>query len=294
VVTAQKREESLQDVPIAVSAFTAETLDRVQIENAQDIQFSVPNAMLVGNERFTLRGIGNNAISSTADNGVQSFVNTAATGYAPQDEFYDLERVEVLRGPQGTLYGRNTTGGAVNVVTRRPTDTFEGFISGQVGNYESVRVQGAINLPITDSLRQRFAGYVLSRDGFTENLSTGNNIDGRSQYGLRSTTELDLTPQTTATVLVQYYKEDSTRARESKRLCKAIAVLGCSPNETGFDSPNSNATIFQRLLAGPLRGTIFPPAATSIPARSTRRTCARSRLTPTRATRARTSSGSSS
>jgi outer membrane receptor protein involved in Fe transport len=259
VVTAQKREESLQDVPIAVSAFTAETLDRVQIENAQDIQFSVPNAMLVGNERFTLRGIGNNAISSTADNGVQTFVNTAATGYLPQDEFYDLERIEVLRGPQGTLYGRNTTGGAINVVTRRPTDRLEGFVSGQVGNFESVRLQGAVNLPLTGALRQRFAGYVLFRDGFTENLSTGNNIDGRSQHGLRSTTELDLSPMTRATLLVQYYEEDSSRARESKRLCKAIAVLGCSPNETGFDSPNAQATIFQRLLAGPLAGTIFPP-----------------------------------
>ena len=258
IVTAQKRSESLQDVPIAVSAFSDEALDRAQIENAQDIQLSVPNAILVGNDRFTLRGIGNNAISSTADNGVQTFVNTAATGYLPQDEYYDLERIVVLRGPLGTLYGRNTTGGAINIVTRRPTDEFEGFASVQAGNFESVRAQGALNLPIGDRMRQRFAGYYLTRDGFTENLSTGTNIDGREQFGLRSTTELDLGPQTRASLLLQYYEEDSTRARESKRLCKAVAVLGCSPTESGFDSPVAQATVLQRLLAGFFTGTVFP------------------------------------
>jgi outer membrane receptor protein involved in Fe transport len=259
VVTAQKRTESLQDVGIAVTALSAEALQRAQIENAQDIQFSIPNAMLVGNDRFTLRGIGNNAISSTADNGTQTFFNGASVGLSPQDEFYDLERVEVLRGPQGTLYGRNTTGGAVNLITRKPTATFEGFGFAQVGNFNSVKLQGAINLPLGPNLRQRFAGYWFDRDGYTKNLSTGNRIDDRHQFGVRSTTQADLPGEVTGTLTLQYFEEDSKRARETKRLCKAIAVLGCSPNELGFDSPNTSAVIMQTLLRTPIFAGIFPP-----------------------------------
>ncbi|HEX2560266.1 TonB-dependent receptor [Phenylobacterium sp.] len=261
VVTAQKREESLQDVAIAVSAFSGEALERAQIENPQDIQFSIPNAVLVGNDRFTLRGIGNNAISSTADNGTQTFFNGATVGLTPQDEFYDVERIEVLRGPQGTLYGRNTTGGAVNIITRRPTSGFEGYIFAQAGNFESLKLQGAINLPLGDRLRQRFAGYWFERDGYTENLATGNRIDGRRQFGVRSTTEADLPWQVTGALTLQYFEEDSSRARETKRLCKADPVLGCSPNELGFDSPNTSPVILQSLLRTPIFAGIYPPGA---------------------------------
>jgi len=261
VVTAQKRSESLQSVPLAVSAFSAETLDRGLIEKSQDIQLSIPNAILVGNDRFTLRGIGNNAISSTADNGVQSFLNGAPGGVLPQDDYYDLERVEVLRGPQGTLYGRNTTGGAINVITKKPGDKLEGFISGGIGNFAGTKLQGAITLPVANAFSTRFAGYYLKRDGYTENLFTGNRIDGRNQYGLRNTSELKLGERTTATLFLQYYNEDSSRAREAKRLCKADPVLGCSPNELAFDSPASQATILQRLLSGFFTGRLIAPGA---------------------------------
>ena len=93
IVVAQKREQALQDVPLAVSAFSAATLERAQIEDALDLQLSIPNAVLTGNDRFTLRGIGNNAISSTADNGVGAFINGASIGYAPQNEYLDIQRI---------------------------------------------------------------------------------------------------------------------------------------------------------------------------------------------------------
>jgi len=99
VVTAQKREQNLQEVPIAVSAFSAAALDRVQIEDATDIQLSIPNAVLTGNDRFTLRGVGNNALAGV-DPGVPTFVNGAAVGYPPQNEYFDVARIEVLRGPR--------------------------------------------------------------------------------------------------------------------------------------------------------------------------------------------------
>ncbi len=247
IVVAQKREQRLQDVPIAISAFSDETLDRAQIEDATDLQFAIPNAVLTGNDRLTLRGIGNNAISSTADNGVGAFINGASIGYAPQNEYFDLERIEVLRGPQGTLYGRNTTGGAVNVLTRRPTDEYEGEFNLQLGNYESVRAGGALNLPISDGLKLRLSGYRLVRDGYTENIATGNNVDGRDQWGARAAVRVDFAAATRLDLTFGYYKEDSTRAREAKRLCTADPVLGCSPLTLGFDSPNANTTILQTL-----------------------------------------------
>ena len=238
VVEAQKRQESAQDVPIAISAFGGAELERSQIEDPTDLQLSIPNAVLVGNENLTIRGIGGG--------GVGSFVNFAGIGQVPQNEYFDIERIEVLRGPQGTLYGRNTTGGAVNVITKKAGNELGGNLNMQVGNFDTRRVGGAINLPVTDGLSQRFAGYSLKRDGFTENVFTGNNIDDRDQWALRSTTSFDL-GATSADLVLGYYEEDSSRAREAKRLCSADPVLGCSATELGFDSPASETTILQTL-----------------------------------------------
>jgi iron complex outermembrane recepter protein len=238
-VVAQKKEESIQDVPIAISAFGEEALERAQIEDATDLQLSIPNAVLVGNENLTIRGIGGG--------GVGAFINFAGIGQVPQNEFFDLERIEVLRGPQGTLYGRNTTGGAVNIITRKPDDEFGGDLRVQLGNFNTVRVGGALNLPVTDGFGQRFAGYIQKRDGFTENLFTGNDIDDRDQWALRSTTSFDL-GNTQADLVLGYFEENSSRARETKRLCTADPVLGCSATSLGFDSPASQTTILQTLI----------------------------------------------
>lgn len=246
IVTAQKREQALQDVPIAVTAFSGAALDRAQIEDATDIQYSIPNAVLTGNDRFTLRGIGQNALGSS-DLGVQSFLNGSAIGYLPQNEFFDMARIEVLRGPQGTLYGRNTTGGAINLITQRPGSEFGGNVDLQVGNYSNFRVGGAVNLPLGERVKLRLAGYSLSRDGYTKNISTGNNVDGRDQWALRATATFDLGAHTNATLIAGRYDENSSRAREGKRLCKAHPVLGCDPRELGFDSPDANTTILQTL-----------------------------------------------
>lgn len=260
VVTAQRREEALQDVPIAVSAFTSDTLSERRIDDALDIQFNTPNLIYVGNDRPTLRGVGNNAISSTAENGTPVFTNGAYIGARAENEYFDLQRIEILRGPQGTLFGRNTTGGAINLITQRPKTRFGAEGYAEVGNFETIRVKGALNFPVTTGLGQRVAGYYLRRDGYTKNLGTGNRIDGREQFGVRSSTRLEIGPDTEANLMVQYYRENSSRSRENKRLCKATPVLGCSPVELGFDSPDTSSVIFQRLLAifGGAIG-VFPP-----------------------------------
>lgn len=258
IVTAQKRSEKIQSVPIAISAFTSETLGRQHLDSGLDLQLLVPNLFIVGNDRPTIRGIGNNAISPTADNGTGVLLNFAPIGVRSQDEFYDVERVEVLRGPQGTLYGRNTTGGTINLITQKPMRHLGGYMTGQVGNYGTVRLQGAVNLPFGDIVQVRLAGFYLKREGYTKNLATGNSIDGRDQYSLRASVRFQPTPDTRLDIMFQRSKEDSSRSRENKRLCKATPVLGCSPTQLGFDSPDVSGVVFQRLLAGFFTGTIFP------------------------------------
>ena len=264
VVTAQKRTEAIQDVPIAISAFTAETIERQGLDDALDLQLQVPNLLIVGNDRPTLRGIGNNAISSTADNGTGVLLNFAPLGFRSGDEFFDLERVEVLRGPQGTLYGRNTTGGTINVITRKPEEGFSGYVTAQYGSYDTKRVHGALNIG-DEVVQLRLAGFYLNRNGYTKNIGTGSDIDGRNQYSLRASLRINAGPDTRIDIMLNHSKEDSTRSRENKRLCKATPVLGCSPVALGFDSPDTSGVLFQTLLnatnAFVFGGTLFPTGA---------------------------------
>ena len=126
VVTSQRTEESLQDVPIAVTAISAQMLEDQQIEGGSDLQLVTPSLSFQGGDSsggsFNIRGITNLAVSATAESGVETHVNDLPVGsYTMQDgDFFDLERVEVLRGPQGTLYGKNSVGGAINLITARP------------------------------------------------------------------------------------------------------------------------------------------------------------------------------
>lgn len=265
IITAQRRSENIQDVPIAVSAFTAEMIEERGLDDVLDLQLLVPNLLIVGNDRPTLRGIGNNAISSTADNGTGSLVNFAPIGFRAQDEYFDIERVEVLRGPQGTLYGRNTTGGTINVLTRKPDDSFGGYLTAQYGSFDTRRIHGAVNVPIDDIVQLRLAGFYLKRDGYTRNVGTGRDVDGRDQYSWRASLRINFTPDTRLDIMYNRSSENSTRSRENKRLCKATPVLGCSPNQLGFDSPDTSGVLFQTLLnatnAFALGGTLFTPGA---------------------------------
>jgi iron complex outermembrane recepter protein len=267
VVTAQKRTEAAQDVPIAISAFTADTIERQGLDDALDLQLQVPNLLIVGNDRPTLRGIGNNAISSTADNGTGVLLNFAPVGLRSQDEFFDVERVEVLRGPQGTLYGRNTTGGTINLITQKPGPDFGGYVTAQYGSYNTRRIHGAVNVPLDDTVQLRLAGFLLKRNGYTKNLGTGRDIDGRDQYSWRASLRLNIDEDTRLDLMFNRSSENSTRSRENKRLCKATPVLGCSPIELGFDSPDTSGVLFQTLLnatnAFVFGNTLFP-AGTSI------------------------------
>ncbi|MDR3420964.1 MAG: TonB-dependent receptor plug domain-containing protein, partial [Xanthobacteraceae bacterium] len=151
VVTAERRSESLQSTPIAVSAFTAQALKTQRLDGGQNLETSIPNVNYsrsnFGGYNFQIRGVGSKVVGEGGTSGVSFNVNElpVAANHFGDTDFYDVERVEVLRGPQGTLYGRNATGGAVNVITNKPTDTFSGSITGEYGNYNERKVTGYLN-----------------------------------------------------------------------------------------------------------------------------------------------------
>jgi iron complex outermembrane recepter protein len=251
VVTAQRRAEGLQDVPIAVSAFSSEALERQQIDNPLELQQALPSTTFTkGNftgSNVTIRGVGSPVVAASGDAGVATHFNDMPTvgGRLFETEFYDLERLEVLRGPQGTLFGRNATGGVINLITAKPD--LNGFAAaGEIsyGKFDAIQAKGMVNVPIGDIAGVRLAGIYLKRDGYTTNLNTGNDIDGRDYYSVRGSFKIEPSDSTTFTVTGQYFKEDSNRSRIQKQLCATdpTGILGCRPDQEGFGVINGDAT----------------------------------------------------
>jgi len=241
IVTAQKREENIQDVPIAMSAFTQEDLTRSQVAGGPDLMTQVPNFTFTKTNfsgySIQIRGIGTQAISATTDAAVAvAFNNTPfIRNRFFEQEFYDLERVEVLRGPQGTLYGRNATAGVVNIISAKPKFTYEAKLSADVANYGSGRVEGMVNLPLVeDKVALRLAGAWTKRDGYDTNSITGNQIDGRDLWSTRLSLRLEPTDNIHANLIWEHFQEDDDRLRSGKQLCHTDEVTSVTaPDSTG-------------------------------------------------------------
>ena len=225
VVTAQKREEAIQDVPIAVSAFSQESLEKAKIDGGPNLVLAIPNVNFSkGNftgYNFQIRGVGAKLVSGSGDAGTGIHLNNAplTANNLFESEFFDVERVEVLRGPQGTLYGRNATGGVVNLITAKPVDTFEALIKGEVGNYDSRKLRAMINIPLGDMLAVRAAGAMLQRSGYGENITTGNDVDDRDLWNSRISVAFRPSDSFEATFMWDHFEEDDARSRIGKQLC---------------------------------------------------------------------------
>ena len=247
VVTAAKVEASIQDTPIAVTAFSQEALDSQLINDSSAMQFSVPNlTQTKGN--FTggdirIRGIGSGAVGTFGDSGVGIHVNgiyQVATRIF-ETQFLDMERVEVLRGPQGTLYGRNTTGGVINLITAKADPTeFSASLDATVGNYGANQGRFHINTPLSDTLAFRAAGMMLNRDGFTENVFTGNDVDDRSLWSGRLSFTWDAGENTQVNFMYSLFEEDDSRMRSQKQACNTdpSGTLGCLPGSPTYGVAN--------------------------------------------------------
>lgn len=192
VVTASRRNALLSEVPISISVVSADTLQRDQIQNITDLNGRLPSVVIgqqYGGARIAIRGVGFNPIRP-GDEGRIAFYTDGAYIARPSAQIgtlFDVDRIEVLRGPQGTLYGRNATGGAVLLTTRDPTKEFSGYLDTTVGNYDSVQVAGAISGPITSTLSARLAFETVNRDGYWFNQVTQHDVGGVSSQSIRAT-----------------------------------------------------------------------------------------------------------
>ena len=245
IVTAQKREENIQDVPIAISAFSQEDLERSQIAGGPDLYTQVPNFSFTktnfSSYSIQIRGIGTQAISATTDPAVAVAFNNTPFIHNRffEQEFFDLERVEVLRGPQGTLYGRNATAGVVNIISAKPRFYTEAKLSADAGNYNSTRIEGMVNIPLVeDTVALRLAGAWTKRDGYAHNQVTGEQIDGRDLWSTRLSLRFAPTDNIEANLVWEHFEEDDDRIRSGKQLCKKhvpTEVGGIAANPTGYE-----------------------------------------------------------
>lgn len=198
VVTAQKREEGLQDTPIAVTAFTASALDDKGIDNIAEVADFTPNLVfdttspvsgLSSGAVIFIRGIGNTDFSLTTDPGVGTYVDGVYMSRSAGGvlDVLDVERIEVLRGPQGTLFGRNTIGGAVSITSRKPADTYGGSVDVTLGNFGRRDVRATADLPLSDTVRASLALSQKKRDGYVRRVLVGDELGDEDKLSFRGT-----------------------------------------------------------------------------------------------------------
>jgi iron complex outermembrane receptor protein len=196
IVTAQRRSESISRAPVAVSVITTEVLEKQAIVTEFDLQTAVPGLIVKASQNenqlnFSLRGQTVGSFSSSRPS-VLPYFNEVQVGGEGATALYDLESVQVLKGPQGTLFGRNATGGALLYTSKRPEQELGGFITGRIGKYDARQLEGAINLPLGDSAAIRVAGFLQRRDGYQRNLFRDERLGEANRDGLRFS--LSLTP----------------------------------------------------------------------------------------------------
>ncbi|NIB38898.1 TonB-dependent receptor [Pseudomaricurvus alkylphenolicus] len=241
VVTATKRAESLQDVGVSVNAFSAEALERAAVQNSDEVLLKVPNLEIQSNNASTnaniyLRGMGTSGPGFNTVSGVGIYSDEVSLNSPVVNilQVYDLERVEVLRGPQNTLYGRNTTGGAVNFISRKPEigGELNGYAKVNYGKYEQMDIEGAVGAPIGENAAFRIAGQAQSRDGYNENPFLGGDDTEREKYAVRA--QLAYEPSENVAILLKAHAE---KVRDTNVRWKSIGVR--DPNDPSQPCPNA-------------------------------------------------------
>lgn len=191
-VTSQKRVENIQEVPISVATFTAERMEKLGLRELKEIAEFIPNFSMTTSNDFSstikMRGVGAPSQNIGFDARVGLYLDGVYLGQSPalNQELLDLERIEVLRGPQGTLFGKNNIAGSVNLISEKPTDEFTGYVSGSLGNYDYQQVNTVVNVPLTESLSTKLSYNKQKRDGFTENIATGSMLNEVDNYSYRA------------------------------------------------------------------------------------------------------------
>ncbi|QZH76673.1 MAG: TonB-dependent receptor [Erythrobacter sp.] len=224
VVTATKRETTLQEIPVAVSVTGAETLERDQIRDIRDLQTVVPS-LTVGqrqssaNTGFFIRGFGNGANNAGIEPSVGVFIDGVYRSRTASSisDLPNVQRVEVLRGPQSTLFGKNASAGVISVVTEEPQFDFGGSAELTYGNYDALVARGYVTGPLSDEVAVSIAGGMNSRDGFFEDLNTGSSVNNRDRWFVRGQALIDNGENLSLRIIADYDSIDEV-------CCNAINV----------------------------------------------------------------------
>ena len=241
IVTAEKRVESLQDVSKAVTALSNDEIERKNIVDFVGLSAIAPGVTVAKNEGYktiiSIRGVGDetnqNAIAapSVALHMDGIFI---ASKFSLRTDFIDLDRIEVLRGPQGTLFGQNSTGGTVNVINTLPSfDELNGKIDLTLGDYDLVKARGGINIPLSDSVATRFSWVTTDQDGFTENLVNGQDLDDTNHTTLRTDWLFDVSDTSSLRLFAQYFEAENNGAA-----MKGLDDPTPDPRQLRQDSPS--------------------------------------------------------
>jgi iron complex outermembrane receptor protein len=238
VVTAQRRAEDIRDVPISITAVSAQTLEDRDIRSFHDIQNIAPNfqSLQLGDSRTSvmrLRGVTSQQTNAGQQSSVANYIDgvfMSRTGMGTTQDLFDIERVEVLRGPQGDLFGMNTAAGLVNVITRNPNlSNFEGLAELEAGTWGNLNARARLSGPIIeDTLGVSLSGYFDSHGGYTHNVITGRNVDNLRKLGVRGKVQY-VSGNFTATVTADYQHETSE--------CCAAIITKLSPGANFLGAP---------------------------------------------------------
>ena len=217
VVVSDKREVNLQDAPIAISAFSSDAMDSQNITNPVDLSNSVPGLQIAKNEGFrrvvAIRGLGLEAAQNDIANPSVSFHTDGvyiASDISLNTDFLDVERVEVMRGPQGTVFGQNSIGGTINVITKAPNpEETEGQIDLALGNYGLTTLRGSLNMPVTDNSALRLSAIGTEHDGYSYNVTTGRDLDDIESFGIKGQYLVNFTDNLSLTLRGEYFDSES-------------------------------------------------------------------------------------
>lgn len=232
IVTAQKRAESAQDIPVALTAISAETMENMGVQSFSDLtkvssSLTIRDSSNKNESPISLRGIGTYSFSIGTEPSVLVIIDDipVAKSGASFTNLMDIERVEVLRGPQSTLFGKNASAGVINIVTKAPSEEFEGTIDLQATDDEEYRVAGNVSGMVSDTVGVRVGAYYTDREGHIKNLTTGKNRNGSESYGARGKLVADLSEDLTATIIAEYNETDENCCAAPFRVATPTALF---------------------------------------------------------------------
>ena len=244
VVTATKREQTLQDVPVAVTVTTAEVIERAFIRDIKDLATVVPSLRVgerqnANNTNFFIRGFGNGANNAGIEPSVGVFIDGVyrSRSAAQIADLPDVERIEVLRGPQSTLFGKNASAGVISIITQKPKFDFGGNVEASYGNFDAMVLKGVVTGPVSDTIALSVSGGINKRDGFQRNLATGNRTGERDRWFVRGQALFEPGNGLSVRLMGDYGKIDE--------ICCAVVNVKTAP-------PTA-------ILTGPLGGRVNTP-----------------------------------